>query len=757
MSYNILNKNVNFQGATQGTIEDIVDLHTEQTITGKKTVTYLTASNLSVSNKLGIGTDNPSEPLHVMTTGNGGVEIEATSGAATLTFDMASNDEGRILFKEATESRASIIYDGTGAHSMIFKGRGTNTEVMRINSAGNIGIGTNNPSTKLHVDGNITTTNLTASGTVTVTGVISGSSAVSGSKFFGDGSALTGVGVSLAGGSGLTNSGGLRVDPSQSTAIAGSINDNDSVIVYSTADSAPRKVTVADIAGRASVPITTYTNTGAKANRMIVSIDGVGVKTQSNLIFDNTLLSLTGSLSGSGDLQVGGNITGSAQMILPNIATGSIAGPGSFLALSAAGKVVLTSGGTFDIDSYSALGGTGLHQTQDHFVFSDNGTEKKITFSNLEDAIFGNVGGNISIAAGGSTTISSEAIQSGMLNPNVITNLSAHGGSINQAAELMISDAGLLKVTFSDLEDKIFANVSGDATVAAGGALTIAANAVEGSMLNSNVAGSGLDYGSNELSVDVSDFMANGVDNRVLTATGTDAMTGEANLTFNGSLLTINGTGSSDRFVIGDTDPAESRLLVSGSNTDYLIQYKQSGNGYPTMFLAGEAHSSFAGVFYNRDTFVNAGAISQGNLPGGNGSHVRMTVRKTSISDNSATDVVTITIPNANHAAAIRVFGLANFDGCTYAQSFSFEGTIARASGTPTDKAFSSVTTTENASITPNFSIAVAGSSNTGANGATQTFTLQFTINTSDGSSSNATFMIELINFNDSGITMAAT
>ena len=63
----------------------------------------------------------------------------------------------------------------------------------------------------------------------------------------------------------------------------------------------------------------------------------------------------------------------------------------------------------------------------------------------------------------------------------------------------------------------------------------------------------------------------------------------------------------------------------------------------------------------------------------------------------------------------------------------------------------------ENAGITPNFTIAVAGSANTGANSATQTFDLQLTIDTSDGSSSNATIMIELINFNDSGITMAAS
>tara|TARA_B100000131_G_scaffold320592_1_gene369122 strand:- start:358 stop:3600 length:3243 start_codon:yes stop_codon:yes gene_type:complete len=62
-------------------------------------------------------------------------------------------------------------------------------------------------------------------------------------------------------------------------------------------------------------------------------------------------------------------------------------------------------GGSVNIDGYDALGGTGLHQTQDHFLFSDNGTEKKITFSNLEDAIFGNVSGDATIAAGGAVTL----------------------------------------------------------------------------------------------------------------------------------------------------------------------------------------------------------------------------------------------------------------------------------------------------------------------------------------------------------------
>ena len=47
------------------------------------------------------------------------------------------------------------------------------------------------------------------------------------------------------------------------------------------------------------------------------------------------------------------------------------------------------------------------------------------------------------------------------------------------------------------------------------------------------------------ITVDVSDFMTNGADNRVLTATGTDAMNAEANFTFDGNDVTIDSTTNS--------------------------------------------------------------------------------------------------------------------------------------------------------------------------------------------------------------------
>jgi len=75
-------------------------------------------------------------------------------------------------------------------------------------------------------------------------------------------------------------------------------------------------------------------------------------------------------------------------------------------------------------------------------------------------------------------------------------------------------------------------------------------------------AGTGIDVAADAISVDVSDFMANGSNNRIITATGADAQNAEANLTFDGSTLTVTGAavvaghitpGTTDTYDLGAT------------------------------------------------------------------------------------------------------------------------------------------------------------------------------------------------------------
>jgi len=84
--------------------------------------------------------------------------------------------------------------------------------------------------------------------------------------------------------------------------------------------------------------------------------------------------------------------------------TGSFVGDGSSL------TGVAASG--FNIDILDAVGGASVEQS-DTFLISDAGTEKKITFSNIEDSIFANVSGDVSVAAGGVATLNRAGVISG--------------------------------------------------------------------------------------------------------------------------------------------------------------------------------------------------------------------------------------------------------------------------------------------------------------------------------------------------------
>ena len=139
------------------------------------------------------------------------------------------------------------------------------------------------------------------------------------------------------------------------------------------------------------------------------------------------------------------------------------------------------SGVALDIDGLGAE--TSLHQTQDHFVFSDNGTEKKITFSNLEDGIFGNVSGDITIAAGGASTIGADTVANSMLE-NMTQGTIKVGGGSNAPTDLDAKTDG--QILIGDGTDINSVAVSGDVTIDNSGATTIAANTIGSNELKQN-------------------------------------------------------------------------------------------------------------------------------------------------------------------------------------------------------------------------------------------------------------------------------
>ena len=288
----------------------------------------------------------------------------------------------------------------------------------------------------------------------------------------------------------------------------------------------------------------------------------------------------------SGGLFLSGNMTASAG----TVSASAFIGDGSGLTNIAAADL--------DIDAFDAFSGV-PHATDDEFLISDAGTEKRATMTMVANGAFALVSGDATVAAGGALTIAADSVENSML-ANIARGSVKVGGASNAPTDLDAKGDG--KILVGDGTDIASVAVSGDVALANDGAVTIQANAVEGSMLNSNVAGTGLDYGSNQLSVDVSDFMTNGSNNRILTATGTDGQNAEANLTFDGSTLSVDGAVT----ITGNLQVNGSQTAISSSNLLIADRFAlfNSGSGATGDggFLVGSGSSGNGSAFVFDDS-----------------------------------------------------------------------------------------------------------------------------------------------------------
>ena len=216
----------------------------------------------------------------------------------------------------------------------------------------------------------------------------------------------------------------------------------------------------------------------------------------------------------------------------------------------------------------------------DFFVVVDSvGAEKKLTKANINISGFNNDSG-FTTNTGTVTSVSGGDGLTGSVTTSGSLAVGA-GTLIDVTADAVNVDLSELATSTSDADGDFFvvvdsvnaqkkltkANINisgfnndagyttntGDITgVTAGSGLT--GGGASGSVTLNVGAGTGIDVAADAISVDVSDFMTNGSNNRVLTATGTDAMNAEANLTFDGTDLTVTGNvvpGTNDTYDLG--------------------------------------------------------------------------------------------------------------------------------------------------------------------------------------------------------------
>jgi len=231
---------------------------------------------------------------------------------------------------------------------------------------------------------------------------------------------------------------------------------------------------------------------------------------------------------------------------------------GALIDVGAAGEGATPS---IDVDLSEATDMTEAMVGTDEFIVLDAGSQKRKAAQEINLSIFNNdLPGDIEgVTAGNGLT-------GGGTTGTVTLNVGA-GALIDVTADAIDVDLSELTTSTSDADGDFFvvvdaanaqkkltkANIAisgfnndsgfttntGTVTSVSGG------NGLTGSVTTSGSlavgAGTGIDVTADEVAVDVSDFMTNGANNRVLTATGTDAMNAEANLTFDGSTLAVTG------------------------------------------------------------------------------------------------------------------------------------------------------------------------------------------------------------------------
>jgi hypothetical protein len=240
--------------------------------------------------------------------------------------------------------------------------------------------------------------------------------------------------------------------------------------------------------------------------------------------------------------------------------TGSFAGDGSNLTGVTA---------AVDIDSLSAAA---IAQT-DLLIFSDAGTESKITFSSFEDTIFGAVSGDATVAAGGALTIAADSVEGTMLNTNAAD---------TSTIELSSDTLSVLKVPNAITVDNATIQLDSGTTYDGSGAKTISIKdgGVDADALAAAVAGGGLTGGGGSaLAVGAgTGVTVNANDIAIGQAIGSGDSPTFTNLTLSGN-LTVNGTTSTlntanllveDKFILlnsGSDATGDGGILVgSGSN-----------------------------------------------------------------------------------------------------------------------------------------------------------------------------------------------
>ena len=255
--------------------------------------------------------------------------------------------------------------------------------------------------------------------------------------------------------------------------------------------------------------------------------------------------------------------------------TGSVTTSGS-LAVGA-GTLIDVTADAVSVD-LSELTTSTSNTDGDFFVVVDSANaQKKLTKANINNSGFNNDAGYTTNVGDITGVTAGTNLTGGGTTGDVTINMATGGvGSGTYGSTANETKIDTITVDAYGRITAVATGATGDIDgVTAGNGLT--GGGTSGTPTLNVGAGTGIDVAADAISVDVSDFMTNGSNNRIVTATGTDAQNAEANLTFDGSTLTVTGAAA----VAGHITP--------GANDTYDLG--ASGNVWRNLYT-GDLHLS---------------------------------------------------------------------------------------------------------------------------------------------------------------------